>query len=128
MEDRLRNAGLRITPQRLELLKVLEKCGKDHPSFSDVYNAVKAKHRSVSQSTVLKNMATFEEIGIVRGFSFRGETHYELNSSPHVNLVAAGGKIMDVDGTEIREVLGRLIDIINKQAGIDTRSLLVMVE
>ncbi|KXH71135.1 MAG: hypothetical protein AM326_12020 [Candidatus Thorarchaeota archaeon SMTZ-45] len=128
MEERLRESGLRITPQRLELLRVLEKHGKDHPSFSQVYEAVRTRLQSVSQSTVLKNMATFEDMGIVRSFSFRGETHYELNPKPHVNLIDATGKIVDIEGGEIKKVLNELIDTIKREAGIETKTLLVMVE
>ncbi|MGQ4910703.1 MAG: Fur family transcriptional regulator [Candidatus Thorarchaeota archaeon] len=128
MEERLRKSGLRITPQRLELLRVLDKLGSTHPSFSQVYEAVRARLHSVSQSTVLKNMTLFEEIGIVQSFSFRGETHYELNHDPHVNLVDPKGKILDIEGKEIEKALTRLIRAIKREAGIDARTILVMVE
>jgi Fe2+ or Zn2+ uptake regulation protein len=128
MEERLRRTGLRFTPQRLELLGVLEKHGKDHPSFSEVYEAVRTKHQNISQSTVLKNMTTFEEIGIVRSFSFKGETHYELNPNPHVNFIDARGKIVDIESKEIKKTLNALIDTIKREAGIDAKKLLVIIE
>ncbi|MFW9909738.1 MAG: Fur family transcriptional regulator [Candidatus Thorarchaeota archaeon] len=128
MEERLRKSGFRITPQRLELLRVLETKGSNHPSFSQVYEEVKTKLQSVSQSTVLKNMALFEEMGIVRSFSFDGETHYELNPKPHVNLVDSEGKIVDIEGEEIKKILNALIDTIRKETGIESKTLLVMVK
>jgi Fur family peroxide stress response transcriptional regulator len=128
MEERLRRTGLRVTPQRLELLRVLEKHGKQHPSFSEVYEAVQTKHQSVSQSTVLKNMITFEEIGIVRSFSFKGETHYELNPNPHVNFIDTRGKIVDIESMEIKKTLDALINIIKGETGIDAKKLLVIIE
>lgn len=128
MTGRLKNNGLRVTPQRVELLSVLEQQGKYHPSFSQVYEAVKANLPSVSQSTILKNLDTFEELGIVRSFSYRGETRYELNPSPHVNLANANGKIVDVKGKRIEKILDELIEAIEEEAGIDAKNLLVVIE
>lgn len=128
MEASLRKSGLRITPQRLELLKALDKHGKSHPSFSQIYEAVKTRLSSVSQSTVLKNMIMFEKMGIVSSFSFNGETHYELNQEPHVNLVDAKGKIVDIESNEVLKALDVLVDTIRREAGIETKKLLVMIE
>lgn len=128
MNERLRQKGLRLTPQRMELLKVLEEKGKHHPSFSEVYQKVREKLPSVSQSTILKNMTVFEEAGIVQSFSFKGETHYELNSSLHVNFVDSKGKIVDIESEEIEGLLNRLIGLVKKQTGGRMEKLFVMIE
>ncbi|MFQ5834110.1 MAG: Fur family transcriptional regulator [Candidatus Thorarchaeota archaeon] len=127
MIDSLRKNGLRLTPQRIEMLRVLENQGKHHPSFSEVYAAVRTNLPSVSQSTILKNMAIFEELRIVRSFSFRGETRYELNPAPHVNFVNTSGEIVDIEGEEIEEILEGLIDTIKRKTGIDATNLLVVM-
>ncbi len=126
--DYLRNKGLRLTPQRLELIRVLEKQGKYHPSFSEICEAVWKKHKNVSQSTILKNLTTFEELGLIRAFSFRGETHYELNPEPHVNIIAKDGKIVDVEDDELTKILEKLVERVSKKAGVRVRSLLVIME
>lgn len=128
MRERLREKGLRRTPQRIELLRVLEEKGKRHPSFSEVYHEMRKKLPSVSQSTILKNMTVFEEVGIVQSFSFKGETHYELNPSPHVNFVDNKGEIVDIEGEEIEDLLNQLISLVKKQTGSTMEKLIVMIE
>lgn len=128
MNDRLRQKGLRLTPQRIELLKVLEEKGSQHPSFSEVYHEVRERLPTMSQSTILKNMTVFEELGIVQSFSFKGEKHYELNPSLHVNFVDSKGKIVDIESEEIEGLLKQLIILIRKQTGDSIEKLLVMIE
>jgi Fur family peroxide stress response transcriptional regulator len=36
MEEKFREYGIKITPQRLELIKKLKELEKYHPSFNDV--------------------------------------------------------------------------------------------
>lgn len=86
------------------------------------------KHLCVSQSTVLKNLDLFEELGIVRSFSFQGETHYEMNPAPHVNVVDTNGRMVDVEDEEIRQILDDLIEATKKRTGIETGKLLVILE
>ena len=128
MSERLRQKGLRLTPQRIELLKVLEEKGKQHLSFSEVYHEMRKKLPSVSQSTILKNMTVFEEVGLVQSFSFKGETHYELNPSLHVNFVDNKGKIVDVESEEIEDLLNQLIRLIRKQTSGSMKKLIVIIE
>ncbi len=82
----------------------------------------------MSQSTILKNMTVFEELGIVQSFSFKGEKHYELNPSLHVNFVDSKGKIVDIESEEIEGLLKQLIILIRKQTGDSIEKLLVMIE
>ncbi len=126
--NRLRKHGLRLTPQRAAILTILESKGKLHPSFSEICEGVRVRHPNVSQSTVLKNLVTFEELGIVRSFSFRGETHYELNAAPHVNFVDKEGRITDIDDEKVRDILDELVQTIKKRTGMNTGNLLVMME
>ncbi len=126
--ERLKHHGLRLTPQRVLLLKILNEKGKHHPSFQEVCKALWKEQPSVSQSTILKNLAMFEGLGIVRSFSFRGETHYEMNLAPHVNLADATNGIVDVQDEEIEQILEDLIRKVKEKTGIDAKSLLVMIE
>jgi Fe2+ or Zn2+ uptake regulation protein len=110
------------------LLRVLSEHGKHHPSFLEVCKALWKHQPSVSQSTILKNLATFEGIGIVRSFSFRGETHYEVNPTPHVNLADATKGIVDVQDDEIEQILEELIRKVKERTGVEAKNLLVMIE
>ena len=89
---------------------------------------MRKKLPSVSQSTILKNMTIFEEVGIVQSFSFKGETHYELNPTLHVNYVDNKGKIVDIEGEEIEDLLNQLISLVKKKTGGAMEKLIVMME
>ena len=58
-----KNVGLKITPQRLEIYKVLINSG-DHPSADMVHKRIVKEFPSVSLDTVNRTLLTFNEIGV----------------------------------------------------------------
>lgn len=128
MEKRFREHGIKITPQRLELIRTLKKLEKTHPSFSEIYNTVKTIQPSVSKSTVYENLKLLVKLGIIKGFHYNGEIHYEMNYEPHVNLVEFNGKIRDIKNDEIKKHLSEIERIINEREGIKIKTMMVIVE
>lgn len=61
-ESLCRKAGLRVTPQRIAVFKVLT-CSKEHPSADSVYRKVKSEIRNISFDTVNRTLITLSEIG-----------------------------------------------------------------
>lgn len=128
MEEKFRGYGIKITPQRLELIKKLKELEKSHPSFNDVYKAVKATQPSVSRSTVHENLKLLVELGIIRSFHYKGEVRYEMDSEPHVNLAEPDGKIIDIKNDKINEHLAEIGRIINEEEKIKFKTIMVLVE
>ena len=128
MEEKFRGYGIKITPQRLELIKKLKELEKSHPSFNDVYKAVKATQPSVSRSTVHENLKLLVELGIIRSFHYKGEVRYEMDSEPHVNLAEPDGKIIDIKNDKINEHLTEIGRIINEEEKIKFKTIMVLVE
>ncbi|MGC9517108.1 MAG: Fur family transcriptional regulator [Methanomicrobiales archaeon] len=128
MEKKFREYGIKITPQRLELIKKLQELEKYHPSFNDVYNAVKSTHPSVSKSTVHENLKLLVELGIIRSFHYKGEVRYEMNSEPHVNLAESNGKIRDIENDQIKKHLAEIARILNDEEKIKFKTIMVIVE
>lgn len=128
MNESLKEHGLRLTPQRIELLKVLEKIGRHHPSFSEVYETVKRKYANVSQSTILNNLTAMVDIGLIQRFSYNGETRYELNPEPHVNFVDSSGVILDIENADITRQITKLLELINSSTGVKTKRILILAE
>ena len=128
MEKEFREHGVKITPQRLELIKKLKELKKSHPSFNAVYKSVKATQPSVSRSTVHENLKLLVELGIIRSFHYKGEIRYELNLEPHVNFAEPDGTIRDINDSEIKKHLAEIERIINEKEGIKIKNLLVLVE
>ena len=57
-----REAGLRVTPQRIAVYKVLMD-SKEHPSADSVYQQVRRDIRNISFDTVNRTLITLSEIG-----------------------------------------------------------------
>ncbi len=128
MERLLRDKKIKITPQRLELTRILKEFKDTHPSFNEIYKAMKATHPSVSRSTVYENLKLFVELDIIQSFHYKGEIHYEMNLEPHVNLAESSGIIRDIKNHEIREHLEDIERILREKENIKIKTLLVLVE
>ena len=92
----LREKDLRVTPQRLAIMKVLMRGG--HYTGEQIFNEVKKMEPSISLSTVYNNLEALESVGLVKSFESLGVTWYEARLEPHVNVICIDKKdIVDVD-------------------------------
>jgi Fur family transcriptional regulator, peroxide stress response regulator len=94
---RLRERGLRITPQRLAVIDVLVEKGHLHPGAGFIYKEAKKKSRSRSLSTTYATINEFSRHGIIKTLQFdEVENRCEGNLDEHINLICEGcGKIID---------------------------------
>ena len=99
MLDRLRKHNLRITPQRLEVLKILSESA-GHPSVEEIHTLVKASFPTTSLATTYKTVALLKELGEVLELGFAdGSNRYDGNRPyphPHVICIRCHA-IMDPD-------------------------------
>lgn len=115
----LKERGYRLTPQRIEVIKlVLDKLEKkEHPSFNDILNEVKSKMPSISASTVYNILKLLEDNGVVLSFEHNGRTYYD-KVEPHINVICIdNGKVIDVYNDKVLEDL--------KSSGISPVSIVV---
>jgi Fur family peroxide stress response transcriptional regulator len=93
----LKTKDLKATPQRICVLKELEK--KQHPTIEHLYESLRKENPSMSLATVYKNIATLKEKGVVIEVNISdGKMRYDIYSHPHVHLVCAQcGIIQDID-------------------------------
>ncbi|MFB6489901.1 MAG: Fur family transcriptional regulator [Thermoproteus sp. AZ2] len=99
----LKEKGYRLTPQRLEVVKiVLEKLDKrEHPTFNDILADVKARMPSISASTVYNILKLLEDNGVVVSFEHNGRTYYD-RIEPHINVICLNdGKVIDIQSEEV---------------------------
>ncbi len=87
----LRDAGLRVTPQRLVIYETLVK-DKHHPTVQGLFEALQHTLPSLSQATVYNTLETMVEMGLVRelGTAGDGTVRYDADTSPHAHLVCTG--------------------------------------
>ncbi|MUM65350.1 ArsR family transcriptional regulator [Acidianus infernus] len=115
----LRKKGLKVTPQRLAVLKLLSKGG--HYSGEQIFEELKKNEPSISLSTVYNALEALESAGIINSFEANGITWYEMRRNPHVNVICEDkNEIIDVD-INIDEIIQQL-----KNKGINVINLSVV--
>lgn len=83
----IRQSGRRVTEQRRVICSYLAS-NHSHPTPSAVYADLSREHPEISRATVYNTLNILQELGAIVEISFGdGHTHYETNTSPHVNLV-----------------------------------------
>ena len=86
-EELCRRKGLRLTHQRLEILKELV-ADTSHPSAEDVYNRIVKRLPMISLDTVYRTIALFEEHGLVKRVEILDDrSRFDSNLEKHHHLV-----------------------------------------
>jgi Fe2+ or Zn2+ uptake regulation protein len=98
LEQRLRDAGLRVTAPRVAVLSVLTEAG-DHPRIDQVLERVRAGGTSISTQTAYDVCETLHRAALARRFEPAGSpARYEARVDNHHHLVCrACGETADVD-------------------------------
>jgi Fur family transcriptional regulator, peroxide stress response regulator len=95
----LKEAGHRVTPQRLAILRELAD-STSHPSVETVYAAVRPIFPTTSLATVYKTVALLKELGeaVEIGFGDGGNRYEVRKPEPHPHLVCIQcRRIIDAD-------------------------------
>ena len=83
----LRNARLRLTPQRRAICRYLAHT-KEHPTAPQIFAAVKPHFPSLSLATVYNTLDALVRLGAIHALGEAGDgvVHYDADTDPHVNL------------------------------------------
>jgi Fur family ferric uptake transcriptional regulator len=96
---RLREHGLRLTPQREMILDAICE-GDGHTTFDKIYARLHAKAPAINQATVYRALKLFCDLGLVVAADLGDhKTVYEIASvTPHHHLVCrACGQVEQID-------------------------------
>ncbi len=107
LHDRLRNAGLRPTRQRLALAQILFGSGDRHVTAEALHEEAIRKEVPVSLATVYNTLHQFTAAGLLREVAVEGaRTHFDTNTSNHYHFYCEdSGALSDIPEGEI-EVSG----------------------
>ena len=96
-EGNLKRGGLKITPQRMAILKEIQKAG--HATIEEIYERILEIYPSISLATIYKNLASMCEARILNEIKPPlQKQRYELNHTPHSHLVCQiCGNLQDID-------------------------------
>lgn len=111
MLDKLKEQGLRITPQRLEILRILSE-SVGHPSVEDIHAKVRAKFPTTSLATTYKTVALLKDLDEVLELGFAdGSNRYDGNKPyPHPHVICTVcRKIMDPDLSMLRDMTEEVV-------------------
>jgi Fur family transcriptional regulator, iron response regulator len=102
--QRLREAGLRPTRQRLMLGELLFSKGDRHVSAEMLHIEVIEAGEQVSLATVYNTLHQFTEAGLLRELAVDGsKAYFDTNTSNHNHFfVEDRGELIDIDGDNIR--------------------------
>jgi Fur family transcriptional regulator, ferric uptake regulator len=89
-QQRLREKGYRLTPQRELVLSAVDRLG--HATPDEVLSAVREQSSAVNISTVYRTLDLLEELGLVRHthLTDRAPTYHSTATPQHVHLVCRG--------------------------------------
>lgn len=80
----LRQAGLKVTLPRTNILKILEKAEPHHLTAEAVYQALLEQGEDVGLATVYRVLTQFESAGLVKRHHFAsGQAVFELEHGEH---------------------------------------------
>ncbi len=98
-----REHGMRITPQRILILRQLLD-NRNHPTAEDIYRAVCRTYPNISLATVYNTLNMLIELGEIREFAATNDSkRFDPNLHPHDHALC--------------EVCGRLFDVARNNAG-----------
>jgi len=81
--NKLKKLGLKLTPQRLAILNLLEGNTK-HPSAEEIYNQLKPKYPSLSLATVYNTLEMLIKAGELQEVRIKADKrHFDPNPAPH---------------------------------------------
>jgi Fur family peroxide stress response transcriptional regulator len=114
---KMKERGLKATPQRLAIIDVLIENMELHPGARLVYEEAKKKKKGLSLSTTYATLNELTRHGIIKTMQFdQMENRYEGNLEAHINLICEKcRKILDykvpvsVDQGEVEKQTGFMI-------------------
>lgn len=96
----LKNNNLKITHQRLEILKYLD-THITHPTADEIYSELKKKNPAISKTTIYNALETLQKNNLVQNLTISSsEQRYEIKEEMHHHFLCKKcGKIINIEIT-----------------------------
>lgn len=102
LERALRDAGLKLTPQRLAIIRCLEG-DRTHPTAQQIRLRLEKSFPTTSVTTVYNTLSALTQIGQLRQLDMGGPIRFDPNSTAHDHAVCEHcGSIRDVEISRAR--------------------------
>ncbi len=104
--DALEQAGLRLTPQRLAICRLLS-LSLEHPTAQEIFDKLRPEFPSLSLATVYNTVETLLSLGAINALGSAGDgtIHYDANITPHINLACIScHRVIDLESQYVQSV------------------------
>jgi len=115
LTDALKKAGMRITPQRIAICRLLSQMDS-HPTAAMLYDEIRREYPTISLATVYNTLDALGGLGMVNvlGSAGDGKVHFDADTSPHINLACTHcHKIIDLPSVRMSRIESEVSQISN---------------
>ncbi|MFP4644249.1 MAG: Fur family transcriptional regulator [Spirochaetales bacterium] len=122
LEDLIREGGLKVTPQRMMLLREIDAQG--HLDVESLFQRAQSHFPSISLATIYKNVHTLSENGILREVPLSGKRSvYELKHAEHIHYHCTEcGKVFDIPAD-----MERISETVRSHTGVSFDAMRITV-
>lgn len=111
-ETLLREHNLKVTPQRLGILSILDRTG--HSSIEELFLMIRKDFRSISVATLYKNIGLMLDVNILKEVKIPStKSKYEILKEEHSHMVCKKCEKLE----DITLALDNMIDDASKKSG-----------
>ena len=110
-QERLRQSGHRLTPQRELVLAAIETLG--HATPDEVYAEVRTHSAAINLSTVYRTLELLDDLGLIHHahLSDRAPTYHSTSGHEHSHLICRScHRVLSVDREEMESALGAVAE------------------
>ena len=108
--NRLRENGLRLTPQRMAVLRTIIR-NQDHLSAEEIFEQVRVDFPMIGLATIYKTIAMLKELGAIEAINLPNEgARYDgSGQAPHPHFICTNcSRIMDLEDETLEELIAKL--------------------
>jgi len=112
--ERIEKKGIRLTPQRKDIIRILIENNHKHLSASDIYDSLKEENKIMGLATVYRTLDLLTKMGMVMKRDFDSElSHYELviDQVNHHHLICKNcGKVIEIPDILPKDIKNKLLE------------------
>ncbi|MHB8360936.1 MAG: Fur family transcriptional regulator, partial [Thermoplasmataceae archaeon] len=97
LSEKLKKTGLKITPQRMQVMKYVVANPGQHFTAEDIHEELRKSEPTIPISTIYNITRALSEAGLMKGFEINGRMVFESNLDTHANFFCTTcGEISDI--------------------------------
>lgn len=112
VDERLREAGERVTPQRLSVAAALAEAGR-RLTAEDLWQRLRRRDRRIGRATVFRSLEALVSAGLARRLELEHHVYGYVACEPghHHHLACTTcGRVLEIDESYVRPVATRVAD------------------